>query len=270
MVVPIQILKWMEMKHLIKILTESVQGTLFGGCVRDLVLKKWCHTQPREIENDRYLIPIDIDVCMTPEEFKKLVVILVSECNYSKVQFNESKWIGNTYENEDLYNKVSHQKIRIGQKESKNRYFEIEIDVIVLLTEDIKPPFLKLDCYCNGLLYNKEKQYHFMDVIPSELHSQIIEDIHQKTTMVSASIDPARLYKIKGKGWNIQSERFYNHIVVKENKIFIRKCGCEIDIPNKPLHVDEHQSVCPGCRSITHKDYLTREINYVIENQEQK
>jgi hypothetical protein len=115
-----------------------------------------------------------------------------------------------------------------------------KIDLIIIADESIQPPFGFLDFFCNGMLYNEEKKYHFMNCINPSYYERIRNETEQKKTIVTGRVDQRRLTKLLQKGWVI-TNICYDYILpfgpeqVKNDVkcIHCNNCSCKVDDAKK-------------------------------------
>lgn len=154
--------KWLNYKHIGKIITEKCDGIIFGGYVRDSILHDYYasqfyknHTGFSSTELDikyidieynietinRLLLPSDIDIYLPNNNFKQLVMELLNN-NYSihkKIIRKGSQYFNNF--DIDIAEKLTHIILYI--KPSLSKVYEI-LSQIILNTDEIKSILKKM------------------------------------------------------------------------------------------------------------------------------
>lgn len=155
--------KYLTMVEIANLLIEQ-GATIFGGFVRD----KYIHDHYASIfyekglnENEyddatydpetkhRLLVPYDIDVFVKgdEEEIEK-IYSFIKEKGF-KVEIKKRKVIYGAFEN------IKQQKVVIRTKGGLGSpYAKIKLDILYS-SEDVKPPFKRLDLWCNSLLMDQ-------------------------------------------------------------------------------------------------------------------
>ena len=222
--------QWFMFKRVIRLLTDEVNGTLFGGAVRDWKLRD-IHTErfreeqlrilkeykEYKEEHDhrvipdhddhmsipktrgRLMLPHDIDMFIHKSEFGKLIQVL-----------SDNNFIIDILPVSDLWaypirSSMKHYIINITTDTAKGRViFKTKIDLVCLPTWGTKFPLDNLDFNVNGLLYNRNEGFHRMNIEGLQTIDEIYDSINRlEAVPVRNDVPKYRIEKMQSYGWNI-------------------------------------------------------------------
>jgi hypothetical protein len=221
------------------ILTKEIDGTVFGGAVRDIILAQYNQNiffEKHKINNninrkefedksvdpetfDRTLYPTDYDVYMTDEDFWKMMKCIYKNRDFATITIVNVMDLSEKYNNLVLHSTI-HRRIEITLRQKCHfSNGKIRIDAIII---DNNPPFANIDCSVNALLYNNKYKIHTNSQFTNEFIDKTINQILMKETDITCHIQEKRSIKMSAKGWVFKDT--FTYLLEINNGNIIKRC----------------------------------------------